>query len=267
MHAEVNSPAEHLSEHYREGLEVEREVEASPLFDENFFYIQLCFADKISRLRNISFAEAVLNYTSIPRRLGLVGEAADQYAADISGATLAEATRLTRAQYTRAFMKAQADARAHPKQELPRFGCFSFDITRDIVHIHFANKDRTGEGPLSESQRDVRLEELRGMFTYIKQRYPHVNRVVGGSWLYGKESYRVLFPPEYTASMKWRESYNDQGLWGQFIDRNNRTDIGRAERFLERLGEVDTPDYLAYFDYQTCSVQAPINAFYSFYGI
>lgn len=267
MRTEVNPAADHLPVNYKEGLEVEKEAEPSPLFDDNFFYIQLCFADKISRLRGISFVDAVLNYTSIPRRLGLAGLGIDQYAASISGTTLAEATRLTCAEYARVFMKARADAEAHPKHELPRFGCFSFDITRDVVHIHFANKDRTGEGPLSELQRDTRLKEMHDMFAYIKQHYPHVSRVAGGSWLYGKESYRTLFPPEYTASMKWQESYDNHGLWGQFIDRNNRTDIGRAERFLDRLGEADTSDYLAYFDYQTCSVQAPIEAFYSFYGV
>ncbi len=65
---------------------------------------------------------------------------------------------------------------------------------RDVIKIHFKNRDTSAAGSLSKERQQVRLYELKLMFASISKYQPEAKVVHGGSWLYNLESYQRLFP-------------------------------------------------------------------------
>src|SRR5260370_18090909 len=61
-----------------------------------------------------------------------------------------------------------------PKHPTPSWGCFAYDYSPELrtIRLHFGNQDTSGYGPLSHQRIEARLEELRFMFTHIKQAHP-----------------------------------------------------------------------------------------------
>ena len=67
------------------------------------------------------------------------------------------------------------------------FGCFRYKYMVDkeeipIIKLHFENYDSSPYGPLSKERKDIRMNELKEMFTEIKALYPDESmyRVVVG---------------------------------------------------------------------------------------
>ena len=89
-------------------------------------------------------------------------------------------------------------------------------------------------------QLEVRLVELRSMFTNIKRMHPDAKAVSGSSWLYNVEAYRRLFPVEYGLSAHTdRPHLVARSLWGQFLRYDGRLHEERAAVFLDRLNRLE----------------------------
>ena len=117
---------------------------------------------------------------------------------------------------------------------------------------------------------EKRKQELKAMFTHIKQTYPHATTVKGGSWLYNLEAYRRLFPSSFGESRQPFElSRRTQGMhyWGQFIDRNGQIKPELAQKLLENLKSVDEEHVGDSFPFPPLLTEAPLEDFYKFYGI
>ena len=153
------------------------------------------------------------------------------------------------------------------------FGCFRYSFVEDekgngIVKLHFLNNSTSKEGPLALSQRGKRLKELKDLFEDVKENYPNAKYVQGGSWLYNLESYKRLFPKEYTNNMK-SISPKPQMLviWGQFINSEWGVKKDMAEEFLSRLEKAKTEkDLENVFELKELFPKGDIKYFYDFYS-
>jgi hypothetical protein len=237
----------------------------------DFFDLQLRFAEAIAGKSAIPVDEAVLRYTNLHRRFALGDVMGDEphpswhaYAHELSRLASHDA----RAAWTQVFYAQAPDERLSFPEHV--FGCFYFHASHDseIVRLHFYNRDPLG--PLSAARAEQRRRELADMFACIRQRFPHVERVEGRSWLYGTEAYRRLFPEAYVQSRVAIE--NDERLqgmsrWGQFLDREGRVKPALKQAFLRNLAQLDTDRLWLTFPLPSFRVSAPIGLFYSHYGI
>src|SRR5262249_22733779 len=131
---------------------------------------------------------------------------------------------------------------------------------------HFYNRDPLGS--LSRARSAERRRELANLFACVRQRFPHVTRVEGRSWLYGTEAYRRLFPEEYVRSRAPMESGTRlQGMarWGQFLNREGNVKPALKEAFLRNIERLDTGRLWQAFPLPSFRVSAPIEVFYAHY--
>lgn len=155
------------------------------------------------------------------------------------------------------------------------FGCFRYKYVEDsktgekIIKLHFRNADNTGLGPLSYSQKEKRLSELKELFTEIKQNYPQAQYVQGGSWLYNLDSYKRLFPQSYTKNMdSTKPKPSMLVIWGQFQDSENCIKKEMATEFITHVQEAKTLEELDQsFKYLELFPKGDIKDFYTFYKI
>jgi hypothetical protein len=237
-----------------------------------FLEIQVIFARRMGELTAKPFEEAVLRNTALYRILGLDWSLDPRHpvwqqfiaAMGDDGADSASAFRVYSDRHAQGLIPDYDTSRPH-------WGCFSYEYDSDarVVRLHFANLDTSGAGPLSSQRKDTRLAELRDMFAHIRQAHPDAERVHGGTWLYNREEYRRLFPPQFGDSARVdRPHLIARGLWGQFLRHGNRMNEEITARFLAHLAKLqDAEAYAACFPYQSLLTEAPIQAFYDFYGI
>jgi hypothetical protein len=236
----------------------------------DFFDLQLRFAEAIAEKTAMPIAEAVLLYTNLHRRFGLgdVGPEGPrpswhEYARELSRL----ATHDERAGWTQTFYAQAPEERpAFPDHV---FGCFEFYAggESDIVRLHFYNRDPLG--PLSKGRIGERQRELARMFACVRQRFPHVTRVEGRSWLYGTEAYRRLFTEDYVRSRVPTENdrrFQGMSRWGQFLDRHGNIKPVLKETFLRNICRLDPGRLWEAFPLPSFRVSAPIDTFYECYG-
>ncbi|MGN6082166.1 hypothetical protein [Trinickia sp.] len=232
-----------------------------------FFDLQIRFAEAASRLGDIPLERALLDYTNLYIRFGL-GRAFDPYDSIWRDYTdgLRQATDIS--DWTYRFYLTRCEQAASPPTT-PSFGCFSY-VMQDAqcVRIHFQNWDPVTVSPLSTERYPIRLAELRSLFCDVFANNPDARRVVGTSWLYNLRAYRRCFPEEYVAGAKAECRFRNMSLWGQFLDRHGSIKASSAEDFMQRLTAVaDLRTLASIFPLQALAAEAPIAAFYRFYGI
>ena len=233
-----------------------------------FFDLQIRFAEAASRLGDIPLERALLDYTNLYIRFGL-GRAFDPYDSIWRDYTdgLRQATDIS--DWTYRFYLTRCEQAASQITTTP-FGCFSY-VMQDphCVRIHFQNADPVTVSPLSIERYPIRLTELRSLFCDVCANNHDARRVVGTSWLYNLRAYRRCFPEEYVTSAKAAEyRFRNMSLWGQFLDRDGSIKASSAEDFMQRLTAVTDLGALASsFPLQALAAEAPIAAFYRFYGI
>ena len=103
----------------------------------------------------------------------------------------------------------------------------------------------------------------------MKQTTPNPARVVGASWLYNLAAYRQLFPGSYLAAARpIKRRFRHMPLWGQFVNRDGAVREDRARPFRARLGRQSSlQDLDDCFPFQVLALEAPVSAFYHFYGV
>jgi len=237
-------------------------------YSKAFFGLQTDFAATAATLTGATLAQALLDHTNLYVRFGL-GRGFDgahpawrRYVDGLSQAP-------DRADWTYRFYLAQVD-RAPPPAPHERFGCFSYEVQdAGCVRIHFANADPLAVSPLGIERLPARLRELRALFAHVRRHHRAAVRVVGTSWLHNLRAYQRCFPPGYAASATVAAAkFRHLPLWGQFLDRHGAVRADRAEDFMRRLSRATAPQHLApCFPLQALAVDAPVVAFYRFYGL
>ena len=236
-----------------------------------FFAIQLEFARKMTELAQRPYLDAILHTTAFYRLLGLdwsLDASNPVWQAYCEGLKDVEED----VEWTYQFYLAHLDAIPEYDTSMQHWGCFAHEYHEDEqrIRLHFAGAlDCSGHGPLTSLRKEARLAELSSMFRYIKERYPDLRLVQGGSWLYNRQEYTRLFPAGYGQSARADQPHLiARGLWGQFLRYDGSINEPIAALFRQRLSQLHTlADYPHCFPYQAMLTQAPIELFYQFYGI
>lgn len=213
-------------------------------------------------------ANALLNYTNFYIRFGL-GRAFDashpawrEYLTGLERSTDHEG-------WTFSFYQTYRQD-VGPPSVVASVGCFSYArLSSDHIRLHFRNAEIGGHSPLALARRGHRREELRALFSMVRQNEPPQIQVVGTSWLYNLAAYRRLFPEAYLATAVVAQArFRNMPLWGQFLDRHGAVKPGLAAPFLARLANQSRLDGLAQcFPFQALELKAPASAFHDFHGL
>lgn len=237
-------------------------------YAKSFFDLQLCFAQKVSALADITVAEAIFHYTNLYVRFGLGGvpdAAHPEWQAYLRGFAAA----IDPKQWTYDFYLTRAHTMTGPPVVATE-GCFAYAILADgRLRLHFHNTEASEQSPLTLDRVPQRQKELATLFHRANDQVGGDAVVIGASWLYHLEAYRRLFPPTYIASAcVLTEMFQRMPLWGQFVDRHGEIRVAMRERFLARLAQQSTVDQLHdCFPFPVLMVQAPVRAFCSFYQV
>lgn len=237
-------------------------------YPQAFFELQLLFARKRAALLVQPYQQAILHNTALYRILGLdwsFDASNPVWQAYMQGLEQEQSD----VEWTyRFYLSRHEDI---PGYHTPRWGCFSYEYLSDrqAIHMHFANLDFSGYGPLTSLRMGARLTELRSMYGYIRAKHPDAQVVLGSSWLYNRKEYTRLFPPEYGQSARADKPHlHARGLWGQFLRHNVQINETLASLFRERVDQLrEAEHYAQCFPYQAMLTRAPIELFYAFYGL
>jgi hypothetical protein len=238
------------------------------IYAKAFFDLQLRFAEKVARLSGLPLARALLEYTNLYIRFGLGHDfdpAHPTWREYVGGLQDSNDGR----EWTYRFYLRRPDAMAAPAI-VATFGCFSYARSGgDRIRFHFENAEPDGHSSLGSERVGRRLAELAALFEHVKRTQREPLRVAGASWLYNLDAYRRLFPVSYLATARViGRRFQRMPLWGQFLDRYGQVKESMTRPFLERLDRHSSLDDLdRCFPFQVLAVEAPVVAFYRFYGV
>jgi hypothetical protein len=164
-----------------------------------------------------------------------------------------------------------------------QFGFFNYELeTNDIVKIHFKPLVREDVGDLSSKYTTDRLNELKTMFTLIKEKYPDLKYAKCVSWLFKYESLCRLFPVNFIKEkdnyivMDERAEIDSNTLWGQFMESNGHANLERYSNFLSELKKINfiglnetqiINKFLQIIPIKVYSLKGDVDEFYKFYNI
>ena len=168
--------------------------------------LRLRFANAVSRALDISFVDALREYTDIPVRI--TGQMPWQSRGeDPKWTAFAERIRSAESQeeieeYIITLYKESVKERGETVKNL--YWPFSYDYHEEdmSIHLHFGSmgvepdQAEGDPGTLSSERYEEQRAKLAAMFAEIQAKYPNVKEVKGGSWLYNREAYRRLYPRE-----------------------------------------------------------------------
>ena len=239
------------------------------LYPRSFFALQLEFARRIATRFALPLTDALHHYTTYAVTLK-VEDSWDAFANEFMHAS----DPVELAYHVYAENNADEHIPAPDDSEFlgrPLFGCFYY-VVRDttIINPHYLNNDLPGMRPLSRARQTARRDELRRMFTHIRQAHPEADIVSGHSWLYNLPAYTRLFPPHFTDGMVENPNgvLNQMVLWYQCYDRFWEPAPAIADELLRRAERAtDLAELRFCFPYQRFRTRAPISDFYEFYAV
>ncbi len=218
----------------------------------------------MSEMKNTSLSEALFNYTMYYRRLGISGERDPQnpeWISFVEKINSQDPVDIFYNLYTKRKLEAGEEKRS-------RFGDFNYEIEGEEVHIHFSPNQKTEVGSLKKEMVPNRVKELTEMFKEIRETYPNIKSVNGSSWLYNFESYKRLFPYQYSQITEISKFCLQGGSgWGQFVRANGELNEARIEEFYRNLEKLDPDKPWEVFPLQALKVKAPIDLFNKFYQL
>ena len=160
-----------------------------------------------------------------------------------------------------------------------RFGCFYYDQenTKQLVKLHFSNKEFDTIGPLDKKKINLRKKEIHDLLSDVKKLYPNTKEVSCTSWLLNIESFKRLFPQSYLDNLKvddrrvqWARGPT---IWGQFIDSEYDLKKDLTNELLRRVKKLpkDSPISDVFKEgpplMAPLEARGPIDDFYKMYGI
>ena len=242
---------------------------------EDYFDLQLRFAERVSTIKGEPLQEVVPTYTNFYRRFGYGRIGSEPIAPEWEGyleGLIGAPSHVDRVQWTQSHFRRLGIERL-AKQRVA-FGCFDFEppTASGMTRIHFEGTDTEGgTGPLSREKVPRRKAELAQMVAHISRNHPAETHIIGASWLYHIPAYRRLFPPDYSNSRKILASpalrFHGQSSWGQFLDHDSNVKSDLRDVFLANLADLDVNRPWQIFPYPVMRVCAPLDTFRRFYGI
>ncbi|MEM7167364.1 MAG: hypothetical protein AAF581_18020 [Planctomycetota bacterium] len=187
------------------------------IYSREFFELQLLFAATVQTTADLSFEQALLDYTNFYVRLGC-GRDFDDTHPNWRDFVAGLAKAADKGAWIHRYYRRDAETQTAPDVTLTS-GCFSFAVQDSCIRIHFRNVDDRSS-PLAVASSSLRLAELTELSRTVRDSVDAALPVVGVSWLYNLQAYRRLFPPGYVESARpLAQRYRSMPLWGQFVDR------------------------------------------------
>jgi hypothetical protein len=208
--------------------------------------------------------EAVARCTNLRRRFGLMGD--ERAWARFLDGVQERPSHAVRLHWACEFLAAAPPPAASP------FGCFSYEPpdALGVLRIHFLPVGPPqAQGPLARARMYERRAELRALFREVRERHPRAATVRGLSWLYHREAYTRLFPPEHGASavpVAFPLHLNGSSTWGQVIDHRQQVRPSVRDALLARLPAMDTAAPWRIFPLQPLTAECPVGRFHDWYG-
>lgn len=202
------------------------------------------FAHEVAKQQGISLPDALLKYTSAHARMfhhptrGIAEEWEDFV--DELPDTPEEIIDTVYEAYT------DKEAGAEAISDLETFGCFShqYKEARNTFVLHFGNNDPAGN--LGQDRVEAREEDLCQLTASIAEQEHADAQVKMTSWLLSIDAFKRLLPEAFVAAIEDVEQdvAQDNGLWGQFLDKEGRVKPELAEQLLTNLqsGELSVTD-------------------------
>ena len=231
-----------------------------------YFKIQFDFANKLAQLKNIPLTQSLLLFTTFYKRLGIKGRAVEdnpmwqEYIGGIKqGKNPLDWFYFLYTKYK--------EGKKDVKIERP-FGDFNYSVEGNSVFIHFNPDIHQIVGSLKKEMIPTRMKELTKMFKYLNENEPNITTVEGNTWAYNLESYKRLFPLEFTKRpIINTECFQGSSGWGQFFKSNGEMNQDRIDEFYKNLEHLDGNNPHLAFPFQVLKVSAPIEIFYDFYRL
>jgi hypothetical protein len=206
---------------------------------EDYFDLQLKFAERYAFVAGMSFDLAIGQCTNLRRRLNLSGpEGADRWEGLLARIKSAGGDPAAARSACMALFESRPCI-ARPRS----FGCFSHDgpDQAGVLRIHFMPPQDTKESPLAAANAATRRDELRALFSQLRRTGGHVTSVRGVSWLYNLDAYKRLFPPAYRESVRlpWFAVHlTGSSTWGQVLNWRQEIKPGLRDTVLARLSAL-----------------------------
>jgi hypothetical protein len=142
---------------------------------QEFFAVQLEFAQKMTELTQRPYLDVVLHNTAFYRLLGL------DWSLDASNQVwqaYCEGMHQEKedVEWTHQFYLKHLAAIPEYDTSVQHWGCFAheYHAEEQMIRLHFASMlDGSGYGPLTSLRKEARITELRSMFRYIKDLHCH----------------------------------------------------------------------------------------------
>lgn len=231
----------------------------------SYYDLQLRFCKKVSEVNKITLEEALLEFSSIYKDIGIE----DWFFNKENPIWISFIKEFSEHDPLLTIVKFCSDNIFKLTTDIT-FGSFCFDYNNEngIIKIHFKNL-KHNKGLLSIENHNKRLDELKEMFIYIKKNYPKAKIVKGFSWLYNLKSYNSLFPKVYTENMTVNKNwFKSLALWGQFFDGEFNLRKNTVLFFNENLNKINKKeDPSNCFQFKVLEPVCDIKNFYSFYNI
>lgn len=237
-------------------------------YPKEWFHLIIKYAEKRAEISNTDLIETIKSYTPVYYLIG-------NYDWELNKDSIYWKEFIQRVKEKEDLEEIIYDMYLKNYQEFNHkwFGCFRYRYIEDengdgIVKMHFLNDRTSKEGPLSSSQKENRLKELKNMFEDVKKNYPNAKYVKGGSWLYNLNAFKRLFPREYFVEMhSIHQKPQMLVIWGQFINSEWGIKKSEANEFLSKLEKANTErDLENVFELIELFPKCDIKYFYDFYS-
>ena len=230
---------------------------------EEYFALQLSFAERYAAVADLPFGAAITLCTNIRRRLNLWGPAGasrwNDFIALIGDEThgRCDALSICLEWYEH-----------RPRLYTGRsFGCFSFASpdASGVLRIHFVPPENTSASPLASANFEARVQELSELFSHVRRTERGVLSVRGVSWLYNLNAYRRLFPHSYAMSLQPVDvplHLNGTSTWGQVLNWRQEVMPDMRETLLARLVTMRRDAPWKVFPLQALTASSDVADFY-----
>lgn len=204
------------------------------LLPKDLFTLQVQFAVEIARKLNVPLPKALLQYTSAHARLfnHPTKGVADEWN-DVIGELPNNPESIADIIYG-AYVAKEEAKKNEATEDIETFGCFSqqYKADRNTFVLHFGNHDPAGN--LGRDRVDARLEDLHQLTESIKLQMHEGAQVQMTSWLLSIGAFNRLLPEKFIEAIQDvdTDAAQDNGLWGQFLDKDGLVKTELAEQLL-----------------------------------
>lgn len=189
-----------------------------------FFEIQIEFAKQVSKLKDISFEQALLENTSIykefnlPWPLNKEDEFWKKYLEKIKDKTNEkEIAQITYNQYAGILNNGDIKKEKVESKEINLFD-YVYNLNEKEVRLHF-HPPKGKKFSLTDANEVLSVSNSFKVFLEkIKSEHPEAQKISATSWLLGIDALSYMFPEEFRSSFKQEKNYMASlAMWGQFL--------------------------------------------------